>query len=129
MIDKKLFYDLEWHDAKISRMVVNRENRDENGVFDIYIMWPNLGHCIVRFTDVHFLKLAMWMGISDPATISDADLVNVDEDEDVKSVYEYWKSMGGFKLSERTLSGVEIKTFSTKEVIKIVAQNMELIDL
>lgn len=129
MINKKLFYGLEWHDAKISRMVVNRENRDENGVFDIYIMWPNLEHSIVRFTDVHFLKLAMCMGISDPATISDADLVNVDEDEDVKSVYEYWKSMGGFKLSERTLSGVEIKTFSTKEVIKIVAQNMELIDL
>ena len=102
---------------------------DENGVFDIYVRWPNLEHSIVRFTDVHLLKLAMWMGVSDPATISGANLVNVDEDEDVKSVYEYWKSMGGFKLSERTLSGVEIETFSTKEVIKIVAQNMELINL
>lgn len=49
--------------------------------------------------------------------------------KDVKSVYKYWKSMGGFKLSERTLSGVEIETFSTQETIKIVAQNMELIDL
>ena len=25
MINKKLFYDLEWHDATISRMVVNKE--------------------------------------------------------------------------------------------------------
>ena len=129
MINKKLFYDLEWHDATISRMVVNKEKMDENGVFDIYVRWPNLEHSIVRFTDVHLLKLAMWMGVSDPSTISGANLVNVDEDEDVKSVYEYWKSMGGFKLSERTLSGVEIETFSTKEVIKIVAQNMELINL
>ena len=129
MINKKLFYDLEWHDAKISRMVVNKEDGDNNGIFDIYVMWPNLEHSIVRFTDVHLLKLAMWMGVSDPATISGADLVNVDEDEDVKSVYKYWKSMGGFKLSERTLSGVEIETFSTQETIKIVAQNMELIDL
>ena len=39
MINKKLFYDLEWHDAKISRMVVNKEDRDNNGIFHIYVMW------------------------------------------------------------------------------------------
>lgn len=58
MINKKLFYDLEWHDAKISRMVVNKEDRDNNGIFDIYVMWPNLEHSIVRFTDGSSFKIS-----------------------------------------------------------------------
>ena len=118
MINKKLFYDLEWHDAKISRMVVNKEDRDNNGIFDIYVMWPNLEHSIVRFTDVHLLKLAMWMGVSDPATISGADLVNVDEDEDVKSVYKYWKSMGGFNYRNELLAVWKLKHFLLKRLLR-----------
>lgn len=111
------FYNLEWHDAMIERIVIDQRRFDANSIFDLYIVWPDPDntYSLVRFKDVLTIDISMDMFAFRNIPILKAEIINTNID-----------TISDIIVTDYTTVRIEIATNCN---ITITSKDLECIDL
>ncbi len=114
------FNSLEWHDAIITNIELDRRNPGMNDTVVFDITWPNEQKSPLIFEDVYSVKMTLNFGIVAPETILSA--VAEDECPDLEDFYSKWKGL----MDNVRLMCYTIMTNSTGGKIKILAKGFRV---
>jgi hypothetical protein len=121
---KKEFNDLDWHDAELQSIYIDRSIPGESDQVVLNIRWPNAIKSEVIFNDCYAFKALMNFGIVvAEETIRDADFI--EHSEELNEIRRTWEKV------DVDLSGLrqyQIETNSTNSMLKIFARSMNIKD-
>lgn len=122
-MENKDFNLLEWHDATLNSINIDRSNAGLNDSIELHIVWPSGIENKLIFNDVYYANLSLNFGIIAEECISDANIID-DSNIDLVKIKEKWS-----KLYEgiKDLRGFEILTASTGSKIEIFALSFKLV--
>lgn len=116
------FNALDWHDAILLQLNVDRNTPGENDEVLLVVEWPDGTRRNVRFSDCYVLEAQMNFGVIAPETIRDAQCCTSSTLLD--EVRQRWKGLG-VTLDE--LRHFETRTSSTASAIRICAPQFQVI--
>jgi len=116
------FNELEWHDAVIKNIIIDRSNPGYNDMIEMLIIWPSGIENKLTFKDVYFANLSLNFGVVAYESIMTASIVD-SSDPDLLNVIQLWERHYGVILE---MSGFEILTNSTGNIIRIFALSFEI---
>ena len=119
-IDK--FKSLEWHDAALVDMVIDRRKPGENDIINIMIKWPSGAENTLSFHDCYSLDARMNFGVIADECILSADCYI--DGEGVTDIKRKWSAVG-VELDD--LHCFDFETNSTSSRIKIYALSFTLV--
>lgn len=122
---EKKFSELEWHDAIIKSIVIDRNEAGIKDTIELNIFWPSETESKIIFKDVYFANLALNFGVIAEETIMDASIINSSDIDIIKIKNKWSKYFDGIN----NIHGFEILTASTVSSIRIYALSFEVIDL
>ncbi|PVZ07012.1 hypothetical protein C7382_1198 [Porphyromonas loveana] len=117
------FNDLNWHDAVIKNISIDRSNPGKRDIIQLDIIWTNGIKSTITFSNVYFASFEMNFGI----VALDSIFKAYSEDRNsylVKELYKKWKGL----IDDVDLNYYEIETNSTKSTIVIIAQEFKIDD-
>jgi hypothetical protein len=118
-IDK--FNSLDWHDAIILQIVVDRSNPGECDSVSITIRWPNGKSNIISFNDCYMLDARMNFGVIAEECILGAECTS--DNESIATVKDKWSSIG---VQLDGLHRFSIETNSTNSILNIYSLSFNL---
>ncbi|WP_306353298.1 hypothetical protein [Flavobacterium sp. '19STA2R22 D10 B1'] len=118
----KEFNLLEWHDATLKCINIDRSNPGYNDSIEIDIVWPSGGENKLIFKDVYSANFSLNFGVIAEESILGASIIDNSNVEIIKIKEKWSKLYDGIK----DLYGFEIKTASTASNIKIFALSFSL---
>ena len=120
-----VFEDCYWHDSTLQSVFIDRNDPGNNDSVEIIVKWygSNSKSKLV-FKKSYLFKTTMNFGIIANESIDDAYIAPSD-DEDLMSFYRKWK---GF-FNHIKLYCYVIKTSSTGSEIKILAEDVEMVEI
>lgn len=117
------FNDLEWHDAIIENIVIDRSNPGKKDQIEFFITWYDKTKSTICFNDVYWADLNMNFGVVALESIYSAFA----ENRECEQVKEYNQKTKGF-FNNIDLNYYEIETNSTGSVMKIIAKEVIVIN-
>ncbi len=114
------FNELNWHDAVIDNIELDRKNPGSNDVILFDIKWPTGQTSKIVFEDVYFAKMNLNFGVVAPESILSA-FVSEKDDIDLINFYSKWKGL----MDDVELTCYIINTASTGSEIKILAKRFK----
>lgn len=120
LINKKImrnknFNELEWHDAILKKIIIDKDDNINSDTIEMYIIWPSGIENKLIFKDVYYANLSLNFGIIGEDTIREASLIE-SSDNDIINVKRVWeKHYEGINK----IKGFKILTNSTASTIKI----------
>lgn len=115
---EQAFHQLEWHDAVLLKMCIDRRTPGERDEVSIFVQWTNGRTREVRFVDCYALDAAMNFGVIAPESIRSGRCVSASPR--LVAIREKWKPIG---VDLEALRGFEIVTNSTNSQLLIVARS------
>lgn len=122
---KNQFESFHWHDATLTKIVIDRSNPGRKDEIELHIIWPNGKKNKMIFKKVYFAKLDLNFGVIALESIADANIIS-NEDIELISFKNIWRNH--FEGIEQ-LTGFEITTNSTAGKIRIYAMSFVLNNL
>lgn len=119
----RAFEGLEWHDAALLSLHIDRQTPGERDDVVLLIKWPDGRMQTVRFTDCYFLDVQMNFGVIAEESILSARCVA--HSEKLAAFRSDWTRMG---VDLHDLLCFEITTNSTASVIRVYAMQFEVSD-
>lgn len=116
------FNSLEWHDAVIKSIVIDRSDPGTIDTIEFLIHWPSGYNSKVVFKDVYMAVLSLNFGVVAEESILDASLVE-EQTLDMQSLKDKWRR---FYPGIEAVQCYEIKTSSTNSDIRIYAMFFEV---
>lgn len=128
------FYDLEWHDATILKIVVDRSCPESHNQIRLDIQWPDPNNTFssISFVDFSYFKVDLCGGIICDETIMWASVEEITRKiADSRFKYEYDEIIrsSGEKITRHSNEKIykyEIETATTNGLITIVAKGFYL---
>lgn len=120
---KNKFNNLNWHDAQIQSIYIDRNDPGKNDQIVLIIIWPNKKMSELIFKDCYAFKAKMNFGIIADETILDAEYTEVSED--INEIRRAWIKIGA-NLND--LGRYKIETNSTNSMILIYACDLMIKD-
>lgn len=120
---KKTFDDLEWHDALLLSMNIDRQQPGERDEVTLLVVWSDERKSKVRFRESYALDAQMNFGVVAPESIRAARCIA--ESPRLVEMRERWRSLG---VDLADLCCFEITTNSTASVIRIFARDFNVTD-
>ena len=111
------FDKLNWHDAIINNIEIDRRNPGLNDIILFEIIWPNGKVSKLSFEDVYLIKLTLNCGIRAPESVYTAFIAE-QNDVDLLNFYDKWNGL----MNDVQLTCYVINTASTGGEIKILAK-------
>ena len=118
------FNELEWHDAELLDIYIDRSMAGNNDIVKLTIKQPNDIKVIAVFTDCYALNLNMNFGMIVLESILDANILT--ESKELSKIRNVWGKMG---VNLEKLKCFEIETNSTNSLIQIFALNYEIVKI
>ncbi len=118
-ITNERFNALEWHDAIIEKIIIDRKNPGKVDTIVFFIVWTDGTKSRLCFEDVYWADLNMNFGVVALESIYSA-FSEWRECEQVKDLYKKWD---GF-IDDINLNYYEIQTNSTGSLIKIISKGV-----
>jgi len=118
------FNELEWHDAELIDVYIDRSMAGNNDIVKLTIKQTNDIKVIVVFTDCFALNLNMNFGIIVSENILDANILT--ESKQLSNIRNVWGKLG---VNLEKIKCFEIETNSTNSLIQIFALNYEIVKL
>ncbi|MBO4314371.1 MAG: hypothetical protein IKX24_00650 [Prevotella sp.] len=118
------FCEIDWHDAIIEKIMIDRNNPGINDTIVIFIICADNTKRNLRFNNVYWADLNMNFGM----VASESIVKAISKGRDcsyVKEIYAKWKGM----INDVDLNYYEIETNSTGSIIKIIAKEVLLITI
>jgi hypothetical protein len=119
MIDK--FNSLDWHDALIENIAIDRSNPGVNDIVTVSIQWPDGNKNIIRFNDCYMLDARMNFGVIAEESVLGAECSS--DSETISEIKEKWNSI---EVELNELHCFSIETNSTNSLINIYALSFTL---
>lgn len=116
------FNALEWHDAILLKLTVDRTSPGEHDVVLIAVEWPDGTRHDISFLDCYALEAQMNFGVAAPESIRDAHCCM-----DSPWLYEVRQRWEGLGVALDDLRYFEIITNSTASAIRICARQFQVI--
>lgn len=116
------FNELDWHDAVIRNIQIDRRDPGNNDTILFDIIWPNQDKNKIIFHDIYWTKMTLGFGIVAEECVAEAFIAEKD-DQDLNLIYDRWSPL----IGNIELTGYIIKTSSTGSEIKIIAKGFKLI--
>lgn len=114
------FNDLEWHDAIIEYIHLDRHTSSKKSTVELSITWPDRRTSKMEFFKCYELSINMNMGIHALESILHADCLT--ESPQLTAIYNTWKEYG----VNLNLNHYIINTNSTNSLIQIYAEGFNL---
>jgi len=121
------FNDLEWHDARLENISIDRSNSDKvNNVdtIELVIRWPSQNKNIIIFENVYQANLNLNFGVVAEDSIYTARVK--EESKEAELIKEKWIEL--YKGIENLIC-FEIVTNTTNSVIQIFAMSFSIFEL
>jgi hypothetical protein len=118
------FNTLDWHDAIILKIEIDRQNPGNNDTISMIVKWPNGSIYQILFEDVYWANLTLNFGVIANESIRSAHVLE-DNDKDLISIYSKWGNM----IGDMKLIGYFINTNSTNSNIKIIALGFKVVEI
>jgi len=115
------FEELEWHDAEILSVVIDRSNPGENDAVRLSIRWSNGNYSAVVFSECYAFKASMNFGVIASESILSAIVVG--DRKDLQELKEQWRNAG---VDLEGLKCYQIDTNTTASTLLIDAFNFSL---
>ena len=118
------FCEIDWHDAIIEKIMIDRNNPGINDSIVIFIICADNTKRNLRFNNVYWADLNMNFGV----VASESIVKAISKGRDciyVKDLYAKWKGM----INDVDLNYYEIETNSTGSIIKIIAKEVLIITI
>ena len=109
---------LEWHDAVIKSISMDRENPGHVDEICFQIQWPSEEESSLVFKDVYYAKLDLNFGIIAEETIFSFQMLD-EQDENMIRLKDKWRKIYN-EIDQ--VYGFEIKTNSTNSTIQVFAK-------
>ncbi|MBK1707283.1 hypothetical protein [Halochromatium glycolicum] len=116
MIKATEFSKLNWHDAELLDIKIDRRNPGERDQVIINVRWPTDEQSELVFSDCYELEAKMNFGVIAPESILDASLI--DDSQGLDEVRMKWAHTG---VDLGDLKCFEIRTNSTNSLLRIYA--------
>ena len=120
---KQTFDDLEWHDALLLSISIDRQNPGERDEVTLLVAWSDGRKDKVHFRECYALDAQMNFGVVAPESIRAAHCVS--ESSRLVEMRERWRGLG---VDLADLCCFEITTNSTASVIRIFARHFNVTD-
>lgn len=118
------FNNLEWHDAEILDLYINRKKPGIVDEVTFTIIWPNEHKTLLIFKDCYKLDIEMNFAIITPENILNAYMSR--DKKELFDIRELWKN---YNINLEQLKYYEIETNSTNSLIKICAMDFQIQEL
>ena len=115
------FNELEWHDAELIDIYIDRTMAGKSDTVKIAIKQANDRKIILIFTDCFALNLNMNFGIIAPENILDANILT--ESKQLSNIRNVWGKLG---INLEKIKCFQIETNSTNSLIQIFALNYKI---
>jgi hypothetical protein len=110
------FCELQWHDAVISKIEIDRRRPGERDEVVVTILWPDEQSSRIRFFECYAMKAELNFGVVAAETVK---MVQELEDSDgLKNVRDRWSQIG---VDLSALKCFVIETNSTASTIEVYA--------
>jgi len=123
----KEFNDLEWHDARLENIAVdksNSENLNNIDSLELVIMWPSHNRSKIIFENVYRANLSLNFGVIAEDSIYTAHIK--EESKELELIKEKWIKL--YKGIENLIC-FEIQTNTTNSIIQIFAMSFSIVEL
>lgn len=122
---KEKFEKLEWHDAILKSIIIDKSNSNYQDNIEISIIWPSGIKSKLIFKDVYHANFSLNFGVLGNEIINDASVID-GSDIEISRIKNMWsKHYEGIN----NIKGFEIITLSTASTIRIFALSFILVDL
>ena len=112
------FDELDWHDAILQNIQIDRNNPGEVDTIVLTIVWPDDTKSKIVFNDVYWANLTLNFGIVASESIDSAsELIDVEDDMDMRNLIQKWRG-----VVQDSLMMYVFRTASTGSEIKIIAK-------
>lgn len=118
------FNELEWHDAIIQSIYIDRENPGEKDTVKLAIVWPDRQTSTIDFFDCYGLTMNMNFGFIALESILYAKCL--DDSPELTSLYEFWNTMNINVKNYGNIQHYIINTNTTNSLIQIFARGFEI---
>lgn len=118
------FNSLEWHDATLLQLIVDRRQPGENDQVLLSVEWPDGTRQQIIFSECYELEAQMNFGVLAPESIRDARCCL--DSAHLEKVLQRWKDIGVGLVG---LGCFEISTNSTASAIRICARHFQVVPL
>ena len=118
------FEAMEWHDAVLLRLDIDRGAPGDRDEVAVVIEWPNGRRQHLLFTDCYAFDAQMQFGVIAPEAILSAQCVA--SSPRLSGIRQRWRSLG-VELDD--LVCFEITTNSTASVLRVCAKGFEISEL
>ncbi len=115
------FNNMEWHDAILSRININREDPGHTDILELFIQWPDEKKSLLIFRDVYLALMRLNFGVVSDESIYDASLLEEDTLEKQVLIAKWKPHYPGIEA----VKCYEIRTNSTNSNIQIFAMSVE----
>lgn len=119
------FNELEWHDAIIKNIIIDRGNAGNDDTIEMWIVWPSEKKSKIIFKDVYKADLSLNFGIVAEETIYNAFLID-DYDKEIIDIRKTWEK---YYEEISKIRGFKILTTSTASTIKIFSLSYHIEEL
>jgi hypothetical protein len=120
---QKAFEALEWHDAVLLSVSIDRRSPGECDEVVLTVQWANEQEQKVRFIDCYALDAQMNFGVAAPESIRAARCIL--ESPKLADMRQRWAAVG---VDLQDVCCFEITTNSTASVIRVFARRIEVSD-
>lgn len=110
------FNSLDWHDAELIGVAVDRRMPGKNDIVIVEVRWPDSSCQGIIFTDCYAFNAQMNFGVLAPESIRSASCVT--DSVDLRDVRRRWSNID---IDLRSLCCFEIRTNSTNSILQIFA--------
>lgn len=121
-MDKLNFNDLEWHDAVIKNIIVDRNNPGNKDTIEISIVWPSGKKNKIVFNNVYYANLSLGFGVVADEVVSEAQ-VSYDNDDHLAEIKSMWSK---HYTAIENIKAYKISTSSTGSIIKVIAFSFDI---
>lgn len=118
------FEELDWHDAVLLSLSVDRGNPGRRDEVLLIVEWPNGVRQNVRFTGCYAFDAQMSFGVIAPESVRSARCISCSPKLD--EIRHRWAALG---VDLGNLLCFEITTNSTASVIRVFGQECEVFDI
>jgi len=117
------FENLEWHDALLKNIIIDRSDPGVLDNIEIIIKWTNGDSSKLIFREVYMANLDLNFGVIADECISHVNLIKKD-DPMFSKLIKKWVNLYEGVLD---LKGFEIKTITTNSTIRIFSKNIKIV--
>lgn len=116
----KSFEDMEWHDARVLEIRIDRHDPGKRDAIFIDILWPDGCASTLTFSGCYKMNAAMNFGIIAEDSILFAEIIK--ESREIRELKETWGRMG---VSIEGIMCFRISTNSTNSIIEMYCMDWD----